>query len=567
MSFRGWLADVRFYTGAGDAGFVEHIRQAAAGTQTLASQFHPLGAALAQSQSTLASPQGVWLVAAAPAFRAPLAPLIERRRAQGFKVQVIETTNLLSPEEICLSQGASLAACIHRLLQGSKGPNFVLLAGAAGAPDPLVALQTVVPSLSGSNGVMKGWPSDYGYGLPRQGTTGLCAAAVGRFPARTVEEMRGMVEKTLNAEENGRRPGAWRSRLALILGNPGAGPLGEMFVEQMVTQRLGRLHPAWNLRAVFHLPASPYYCTSAGLRRAVVDTLRAGALFSVYMGHSDARGLWSVNSSFFSRADWAGLKLGPAQGVFFSCGCFGCELGGADGYALAAMRNSTGPVAVIAASGESFSAAGLLAVDGLLRCVAQPPFRARLADYWLAVQEGLARGPIDDLTFKLLDESDGTGGKVPLAVQRLEDLEMWTLLGDPALCLPVVPVDVSLETAGPVRSGLDLVVKGTLPARLAGATVRLTLERPLDSSPAGLEPLPRDSAEDRAARERIAAANCERANQFVLAAASAVAEGDRFHGALAVPASLRWSKVVVRAVAEKGDESAEGIVVVGVSGE
>jgi hypothetical protein len=564
-SFPGWLADARFYAGAGDGRFVEHIRQAAAGTETLATELHPPSSIPPESADTLASTQGVWLVATAPAFRAPLAPLLEYRRAQGFKVLVVETANVLSPEGIWLSQGAPLEARIRRLLEPGKGPNYVLLAGAAGAPDPAAAQQIVVPALRGKNGVMQHWPSDYGYGLPRRDQDGTCAAAVGRFPARTVEEMQGMVEKTLSMERNCRHPGAWRNRLALIQGNPGAGALGEMFVEQLMAQRLGRLHPAWSLRALFDIPSSPYFCPSARLHSAGLDILQAGALFDVYMGHSGGGGLgW--DTIFLTRDDWAALSLGPGQGVFFSCGCFGCELGSGDGYCLAAMRNPAGPVAVIGASAESYSAAGLLAADGLLGCLARTPFPSRLADYWLAVQTGLARGPIDALTFKLLDQGDGTGGKVPLAMQRLEDLEMWMLLGDPALRLPVVPVDVSLEITGPVRAGQGLTVKGAVPPRLAGAALRVTLERPLPSRPASLEPLPQDSPANRPARERIAADNCGRANQFVLASATALADAQHFQCVLAAP-KLPWPEVVVRACAEKGDECAQGVATLRVSGD
>ncbi len=219
-------------------------RPAAAATETLAKELHPSGSGPPESTVTLAFTQGVWLVATAPAFRAPLAPLIEHRRAEGFKVLVVETTNVLSPEEIWLSQGAALETCIRRLLEPGKGPNYVLLAGTAGTPDAAAAQQIVVPALPGRNGVMKQRPSDYAYGLPRRDQDGECAAAVGRFPACTVEEMQGMVEKTLSMEQNCRRPGAWRNRLALIQGNPEAGFLGEMFVGQLMAQRLGRLHPA-----------------------------------------------------------------------------------------------------------------------------------------------------------------------------------------------------------------------------------------------------------------------------------------------------------------------------------
>lgn len=579
LSFPGWLADVRFYSGAADGRFIESIRQAAAGapasagsgpaaagTEGLARDLPATASSRPETADTLASAQGTWLVATAPAFRAPLAPLIEHRRAQGFKVLILETTNVVSPEQIWLSQGAPLEARIRRLLEPGKGPNCVLLAGTAGTPDPAAARQIVVPALPGRNGVMKRWPTDYGYGLPRRQEGGDCAAAVGRFPARTVQEMQAMVEKTLAAERNCNRPGAWRSQLALIAGNPQAGVLGEMVVAQLMAQRLAKLHPAWSLRAVFDIPGSAYYCPGASLHDAAMDSLQAGALFSVYMGHSAGDGLGSGDGIFLSRDDWASMKMGPGQGVFFSCGCFGCEWGAGDGYCLAAMRNPAGPAAVIGASAESYGAAGLLAADGLLRCLARTPFPSRLADYWLAVQGGLARGPIDDLTFSLLDQGDGTGGKVPLAMQRLEDLEMWTLLGDPALRLPVVPVDVSLETTGPVRAGQTLTVNGTVPARLAGAALRVTLERPLSSRPANLEPLPLDSPANHAARDRIAAGNCGRANQFVLASATAVADARHFQCVLAAP-KLPWPEVVVRAFAEKDDECAEGVATLRVTGD
>jgi hypothetical protein len=52
--------------------------------------------------------QGQWLAVTAPAFRAELAPLIEHRRAEGLKVVVIETTNVLSQEQIRQGNGVLL---------------------------------------------------------------------------------------------------------------------------------------------------------------------------------------------------------------------------------------------------------------------------------------------------------------------------------------------------------------------------------------------------------------------------------------------------------------------------
>ena len=66
----------------------------------------------------------------------------------------------------------------------------------------------------------------------------------------------------------------------------------------------------------------------------------------------------------------------------------------------------------------------------------------------------MAKGNIDDLTFHLLDAVDGDGD-IPQATQRLEHLEMFTLLGDPALKLAATPADLKLEADGRDGAGSD----------------------------------------------------------------------------------------------------------------
>src|SRR5439155_3858506 len=181
-----------------------------------------------------------------------------------------------------------------------------------------------------------------------------------------------------------------------------------------------------------------------------------------------------------------------------------------EGFGVAAVRNPQGPAAVIGAHGESYAAMGLLAFDGLLdkTFTGRPP--ERLGDSWLAVKAGLARGEIDGFLYQILDAADGNP-KVPQAAQRLEHLEMYVLLGDPALRLPSMARDVEVTAKGPARAGAPLALEGKLPARLNGAKVRLTLERPADSEPAGLEPLPRREGDE---RDRVQLANHERSNRF-----------------------------------------------------
>jgi len=118
-----------------------------------------------------------------------------------------------------------LQARLKALCQNAHGPQYVLLAGICNSGQ--VNAENTVPSLRGAVERMKGLPSDSGYGLP--GPDGGPVIAVGRFPARTADELTGMVRKTL-AFERAPAPAPWRNRLLLLLGNPCGGALAEMFV-------------------------------------------------------------------------------------------------------------------------------------------------------------------------------------------------------------------------------------------------------------------------------------------------------------------------------------------------
>lgn len=501
---------------------------------------------------------GDWLVVTPPQCEAILAPLIERRRFEGFHVGVLKTSELLSREQPQRDDGAPLQAQLEELTKNAAGPIYLLLAGNAGTANDTNATVPVVPSLRGRTGRMAGQPGDFGYALP--GADGLPTVRVGRFPARNIEELRGMVRKTLTFEQE--TLSEWQNRLLVLVGNPGGGALGEMFMQQNLVTHLATLHPAWQTRLIVNIESSPYYLLPPQDRSLAVQYLREGNMFSVYLGHSWAGGM-GLDGRFLLRQEWSDLQIISGAGPFFTVGCWACQSSSkGDGYGLAAMRNPTGPVAVIGASGESYSAPGQLAVEGLLGCLTNPPFPTRLGDYWLAAQQGLARGTMDPATFALLDAADGSGGKVPLATQRLEHLEMWMLLGDPALRLRVVSLDVALQPVESVIPGKTITVHGSVPARLANAAVRLSLERPLISSPPHLERVPPKSTENPGAREHIFAANHFRANSFDLASVEVKASGNEFVGSLQVPVHAPWTNLVLRAWANAGFETGMSVVTV-----
>lgn len=501
---------------------------------------------------------GQWIVVTSPELRPALEPLIADRGAEGFKVVILDTGELLSQEQRHQGNGTLLKKRVEGQVQGFKGRSYLLLAGPFNTAGLTNSDNIVLPALRGAVGRMKGEPSDSGYGLP--GDDGMSRMAVGRLPARNRGELSGMVQKTLEFEHDV-KPAPWRNRLALLLGNPGGGMLAEMFMQQSLKAHLAPLHPSWQVRTVFNVASSPFYLPRPQDREAAVRYIEEGDMFSIYCGHSGPAGM-GMDERFIPRKDWATLNIVQGRGPFFTCGCFCCQMKGTnEAYGVAAVRNPAGPVAVIGAMEESFSAPGQLAVEGFLSCLTNAPFPPRLGDYWLSVQAGLARGGMDAATFAMMDVMDGTEGKVPLATQRQEHLEMWLLLGDPALRMPVVPADIPLKAQGPLVCGKTIEISGGLPRRLSGAEVRLTIERPLTSEPIELEMVPKNSQETREARVKAFEANHQRANSFVVSSALKKSVGTNFSVSMKLGDAMPWSNVVIRATATVSNEMGFGVLV------
>ena len=194
--------------------------------------------------------------------------------------------------------------------------------------------------------------------------------------------------------------------------------------------------------------------------------------------------------------------------------------------------------------------------DGILALFKEKEPPSRLADYWLAAKSGIARGRMDPITFYLYDQADGSRGRVPLEVQRQEHLEMWMLLGDPALRLPLEPPAIRLEVVGAAGPGKSIAVRGSLAPTAKVGKIRVTIERPIGSVAPELKPLPVEPAE---ARDLAMLENHERANSVVLASRDANPLEGRFECTFTLPAELPWERLTVRAQVAEGGEAAMGV--------
>jgi hypothetical protein len=224
---------------------------------------------------------------------------------------------------------------------------------------------------------------------------------------------------------------------------------------------------------------------------------------------------------------------------------------------VAAIRNPHGPVAVIGSHSICFAAMNELAARGFCDSFLGPESPERLGACWLQMLTSLATKPLP-FYFPLLDRADGDPN-IPAPAQRLEHLEMFVLLGDPALKLPTLPRDVKLTIAGHAQPGDTLKITGRLPPRLAGGQIHLTVERPTASQPADLVPLPKEPgpARDRSMRE-----NHDRANNFALAIETTHAADTTFIRQMKLPDKLPWSRLTVRAYVRTEDQEGVGVEVV-----
>lgn len=495
-----------------------------------------------------------WVVVTAPAFRSALEPLCAHRQAEGMRITILQTTEVLTPAEIRAGDASRLVEHVWQHMRQTQGPCYVLLVGAVtdcGLEEPETK---IVPALNGTVSRMRGQPSDNGYGCPQGGL--LPTVPVGRLPARSVEEVQAMVRKTLAYE---RQPplGLWKQHITVLAGVPAFNPVVDRLVETLALSRFAQLDGRWTVRALYHNPGSRFCVPDRWLHERARQYVEEGQAVTLYLGHSWAHGFYAPQTRYLDRDDWASLKIQQGPGIFAIFGCNGCQLGGpnGEGYGLAAMRNPHGPVAVLGSHGICFAAMCQLAADGLLRGVRGGQMPERLADVWLALKQGIAHGKIDPVTFRLLDAADGDP-RIPPDLQRWEHLEMFVLLGDPALRLPRLPEGIRLEVEGRLAPGGIVRVTGQLPPMFAYGTVRLTLERPLTSQPTNLKPVPAGSA---AQRETVLLANHESANQFVLSEQTLAIRQGRFLAVFDLPDRLPWSSLILRAYAVSGSQEIVGV--------
>ena len=136
-----------------------------------------------------------------------------------MKVTVLQTTDVLTVDEIHRGEAQKLRERILRDCGNRGTTSYVLLVGDFATKDPAPE-KTVLPPLKGTAGRMKAELTDNGFGC--LGRDLLPTVSVGRLPVKTVAQAREVIQKILKFEQDGQK-GSWRRRITLLVGDPGGG--------------------------------------------------------------------------------------------------------------------------------------------------------------------------------------------------------------------------------------------------------------------------------------------------------------------------------------------------------
>lgn len=478
-----------------------------------------------------------WLAACPAPLQGALGPLVEARRAEGLRVEVLGLDPAAGP-------GGARERVLARVR--AARPRYLLLVGDVDAIPEFVVADAITDRPYGDTD---------GDGLPD--------VAVGRIPTGDAGELARVVRHLL-AYEREAPAGPWRKECALLAGEGGFGPAADAAIEQVFSRAVAeRIHPGYDVELLWASPRSPFCFPPEELGEYVAGRVDRGALFMAWVGHGQVESVDDLavrlpdgttrRYPILDLARVPALRTARAP-VFVAIACYTGRFsapGRSIGEAL--LLSGQGPVAFLGASEVSHPVLngllGLALVDELLSGTG--PLRLGPAVDRARIQ--LIRPKRED-ALRAFAVNMGRLADPNLSLERElpRHVDMYNLLGDPATRL-MRPGEAIELAAGEAVAGGALRVTGRLPAGLPGVT--LTLEAPRDRKiPAG----PAGEGE----RERFARANDRVLTTRVVRAGP---EG-QFQAELPVPPGAR-GRCFLKAFACDGPRSALGALEVTVRGD
>lgn len=407
------------------------------------------------------------LLVTPPAFAEAVKPWVAHRETEGHRVRVLSHA---------FANAAELReAIVDEHTRGNRALRFVLLMGDAAPEDEPQANRLPTFYLKklnyNSSHALYRYHAKYPSDGPYAEIDGAITLAVGRVPARTVDEVSGFVKKVIRYETEPVTK-AWPRRVVLRAGTAGFGAFTDAAIE---TTALGLLNDGvpydFDLSVTFGKESSSYASRPDQLGEQLVEEANEGALFFTYVGHSGKSQLQSMDFrglrySHGDRDDFARMRIPEGAPLFVS---LSCDAGAYDmpygdkSISEEAVLNPTGPIAAFAASRVSHPYPNLLYGEAFIE------------NFLTTRPDTLGEG-IVQLKNDMLDGFDILGEVLTdTDTSRLkhEHVGLYNLLGDPATRLRY-PDPVDMKVLGEPTRGRPLSV--TIQAAISAGTAVVTLE-------------------------------------------------------------------------------------------
>jgi hypothetical protein len=360
----------------------------------------------------------IWLVVTRPIFVDSLAPLAEKRRAEGF-----ETVISARPVEESISEL-------------NRKPAFLLLVGDCQpenehqpwyVPSPQRGLYRWSPrqrETFASDVLWGDFDSDLIPDIP-----------VGRIPVRNAEQLKPIIQKILAFE--GRPASLDDLRMPVWAGAPNYGPTADAMILRLGVALVRTRAPKWTrIWAILPDPSHPLCGWPPDQRRLFTEQLQRPSAFSVLIGHARVNSFYSMTFrgreiQFTSQTARNALANGNPGGPLAIFACYSGDFTRPrDTLSESLLSISGGPVAVIGATTVSHPLTNYFSSRSLLTQLSKN--HDRLGDLWLAAQRQ-AMTLRDRIFEPLLRDVEGKQEEdIDVAKLRRDQMLMYALLGDPA---------------------------------------------------------------------------------------------------------------------------------------
>jgi hypothetical protein len=421
-------------------------------------------------------------------YREALEPWVQRRTREGLEVTVIDSETTAVELKRSLADN-DVDRCQYILLVGDSQ-----LATNGEPSDPERYVPTLYRNADATAAFQQDLrlPGDYGYG--DFDDSGTIKAAVGRLPVSTASQLDSIIKRII-AYEDSTDFGLWRSRVDLVAGIGGFGPMVDGAIEMVASSIITGSLPGFVRTRITHAsPTSDFHPGADQFTSTVLGNYRDGSRFWVYAGHGWVDELDRVPPTrsgrpVLSLSDLPSLNRPHSSSPIALL--LACYTGAFDAHedclAERMLLADGGPIAVLAGSRVTMPYGNASAAMGLIHAVYHQKSE-RLGDAWRNTLNEMATPASQDPELqsrRLMVDGIASllGSASTIDKERHEHMQLYNWLGDPTLRL-CNEQSLQIDEVPEATAHQPLTISGTSPV---SGTLVVEIHRRLGTPAIGID--------------------------------------------------------------------------------